>query len=169
MARKSHVIGYRLGESKWWESRTPPTSTTTLNQEGEIISGIMEKMGYSTSNIQLEETDKIKRIKLIGNPSSYKWDNLEVYLMSYIKSLLTTYYNKPYELSYRQLKKYYKNGKMLAQMIKKSEKGLYTTMRKVKRVVMRERNKPKYSNYKVRRKSEGFSDRKSYKWTYNKR
>lgn len=48
------------------------------------------------------------------------------------------YYRKASEISFRQLKNYYNDGKMLAQAIAKSYRGLYPTMRGVKRRVIRE-------------------------------
>lgn len=74
-------------------------------------------------------------------------------MLSYIKEIIKTYYKKASELSYRQINNYYNDGKILAQSIAKSSRGLYPTMRSVKRMVLREtvrKNKiirPRYKRY----------------------
>ena len=61
-----------------------------------------------------------------------------MYIVSYLREIVREYYKKTSEISFRQLKNYYNDGKMLAQAIAKSYRGLYPTMRGVKRRVQRE-------------------------------
>lgn len=160
MARKTHVIGFRLGESRWWVTRTPPSNhrEESVGKEA-IIRGIMEKWGYLSGEMRIEAQgveDSKERIKLIGSrKDGQRWERagLEVYMVSYVKEILKAYYKKIGEISYRQIKNSYNDGKMLAQSIAKSSRGLYPTMRNVKRMVLRETvrkskvARPRYKRY----------------------
>ena len=66
---------------------------------------------------------------------------LIVYLNCYIKEILQTYFQQETELSYRQIKKVYKNsGTLLTYIANNKKTPILKMMRRVHRRIKRERN-----------------------------
>lgn len=127
MARRTHVIGYRLGTGVWWKDRVPPQQQRERGVE-KLVRGIMERYGYLTSEVLVQKGLGKGAISLVGA----KGGRIEMYLMEYIRELLKKSQKTEYRISYREEEKLERNGELKYREIAKSPQTIQATIRQKK-------------------------------------
>ena len=127
MARRTHVIGYRLGVGVWWKTRTPPHQKRERGIE-QLVRGVMERFGYLTSEVLIQKGLGKGAISLVGA----KGGRMEMYLMEYLKELINKSQKTDYRISYREEEKIERNGELKYREIAKSPQSIQVVMRQRK-------------------------------------
>lgn len=135
MSRKTN--GYRLGESIWWLSRTPPSFELDhkLIMIENIIKGMYDKFGFLTDNLIVQRKyNNTGNIIILGTKRRKKRYSIP-YLIYWIKELLQVYYKLNINFSFREVPGI---SAVLTSYISKNEQPILKVIRQVHKKIKKE-------------------------------
>lgn len=127
MARRVHVVAFRLGNSLWWKNRSPLNSQIDPSVKS-ILRGVLLKFGYLTSDVLIHKKRDTDILKVeIG-----KAGHNPMYQLEYVSQLLKKFLGVKYKISSRQEEKRHRNGELKFRYMATSPRSLRVTMRERK-------------------------------------
>lgn len=127
MARRVHVVGFRLGSSLWWKDRTPVNTPKEYDIK-KLLRGKLERFGYLTSDVLVQKNRNHDIMKLEISNAGHN----PMYHLEYVAELLKKSQGVEYKISTRQEEKKHRNGELKFRYMATSPRSIRVTMRERK-------------------------------------